>query len=147
MFDGIAKLVSGHKIPIGDWLASIVPDYEPPADSLLTKALAWSRVTSLLGAAIDGGDRTPTWLLLGVRREEDILYGDELGALAAAHPQVRLVTTLSHLDARNDGTDTFGDGNLATLVCTTVRATRTTAMMPHRTLERPRTQMRQQKKS
>ncbi|WP_158805939.1 choline ABC transporter permease subunit [Acidisoma sp. L85] len=24
MFDGIAKLVSGHKIPIGDWLASIV---------------------------------------------------------------------------------------------------------------------------
>ncbi len=24
MFDGIANLVSGHKIPIGDWLASIV---------------------------------------------------------------------------------------------------------------------------
>jgi CDP-4-dehydro-6-deoxyglucose reductase len=50
---------------------------------------------SMLGAAIAAGDRTPTWLLLGVRCEEDVLYGEELGALAQAHPHLRLVTTLS----------------------------------------------------
>jgi len=50
---------------------------------------------SMLGAAIGARDRTPTWLLLGVRREEDMLYGEELGALAEAHPPLRIITTLS----------------------------------------------------
>ena len=50
---------------------------------------------SMLGAAIAAGDATPTWLLFGVRREEDILYRAELTSLAAAHPHVRMIPTLS----------------------------------------------------
>jgi hypothetical protein len=37
------------------WLAATAPDREAPADSLLTTALAWSRVTGLLSAAIVAG--------------------------------------------------------------------------------------------
>jgi ferredoxin-NADP reductase len=50
---------------------------------------------SMLRAAIASGDHTPTWLLLGVRREEDVLYEDELTALAKEHPHVRFLVTLS----------------------------------------------------
>ncbi len=50
---------------------------------------------SMLGAARAAGDATPTWLLFGVRREEDILYRDELEALASEHPHLRFVPTLS----------------------------------------------------
>jgi CDP-4-dehydro-6-deoxyglucose reductase len=50
---------------------------------------------SMLAEAAAAGDTTPTWLLFGVRHEEGILYRAELGALAAARPNVRLVPTLS----------------------------------------------------
>jgi ferredoxin-NADP reductase len=50
---------------------------------------------SMLSEAAAAGDETPTWLLFGVRHEEDILYRRELEALAEAHPHVRLVPTLS----------------------------------------------------
>jgi ferredoxin-NADP reductase len=50
---------------------------------------------SMLGAAIAAGDRTPIWLLFGVRREEDLLYREELADLAAAHAHFRVVPTLS----------------------------------------------------
>jgi CDP-4-dehydro-6-deoxyglucose reductase len=36
-----------------------------------------------------------TWLLFGIRTEGDILYKDELDALAKAHPNVRVIYTLS----------------------------------------------------
>jgi hypothetical protein len=42
------------------WLATTAPDYEPPPDSLLTKALAWSRATNLLSAVVAGGAGEPT---------------------------------------------------------------------------------------
>ncbi|HEX3344012.1 MAG TPA: FAD-dependent oxidoreductase [Polyangiaceae bacterium] len=50
---------------------------------------------SMLLAAAAAGSRTPSWLLLGVRREEDLLYRDELQALADAHPFLRFDATLS----------------------------------------------------
>lgn len=50
---------------------------------------------SMLLGAQAAGDKTPTWLLFGVRHEEDLLYRAELDALAAAHPHVRIVPTLS----------------------------------------------------
>jgi len=50
---------------------------------------------SMLFAAVAAGDRTPTWLLFGIRREEDILYRRELGALAEEHPHIRFIPTLS----------------------------------------------------
>jgi len=50
---------------------------------------------SMLLAAIAAGSQTPAWLLLGVRRETDLLYGAELAAIAAANPFVRFDATLS----------------------------------------------------
>jgi NAD(P)H-flavin reductase len=35
------------------------------------------------------------WLLFGVRNEDDLLYADELRALAKQHPSVRFEPTLS----------------------------------------------------
>ncbi len=58
---------------------------------------------SMLGAAIAAEDRTPVWLLFGVRHEEDLLYRDELSALAGAHPHFRLVPTLSRPGAEWTG--------------------------------------------
>jgi CDP-4-dehydro-6-deoxyglucose reductase, E3 len=43
-------------------------------------------------AAVDG---VPLWLLFGGREEHDLLYGEELAALALQHPSVRIVQTLS----------------------------------------------------
>jgi ferredoxin-NADP reductase len=37
----------------------------------------------------------PMWLLLGVRHEEDLLYGSEFEALAGEHPFIRFEPTLS----------------------------------------------------
>jgi CDP-4-dehydro-6-deoxyglucose reductase len=50
---------------------------------------------SMLGAALAAGDRTPTWLLFGVRREHDILHAAELANVAETHPHFRFLPTLS----------------------------------------------------
>jgi NAD(P)H-flavin reductase len=50
---------------------------------------------SMLRAAMAAGSSAPVWLLLGVRHEEDLLYGDELRALASGHDFVRFEPTLS----------------------------------------------------
>ncbi len=50
---------------------------------------------SMLKDALAKGDTRPLWLILGVRTEEDLLYRDELTALATSHPQVRVEFTLS----------------------------------------------------
>lgn len=53
---------------------------------------------SMMLAAIAAAHPAPMWLLLGVRREEDIVYRDELERLAAAHANVRFEATLSRGD-------------------------------------------------
>jgi CDP-4-dehydro-6-deoxyglucose reductase len=50
---------------------------------------------SMILAAIGAGAGEPLWLLFGARHEADVLYRDELDALARAHPNVRYVVTLS----------------------------------------------------
>ncbi len=50
---------------------------------------------SMIAAAIAAGAREPLWLLFGARHEEDVLYRDELEALARRHPNVRYEITLS----------------------------------------------------
>jgi ferredoxin-NADP reductase len=52
-------------------------------------------IRSMLRAAVSQGGRSNIWLLLGVRREEEILYEDEFRALARAHPFFRFEPTLS----------------------------------------------------
>lgn len=50
---------------------------------------------SMMRAAITAGSRTPMWLLLGVRHEEDLLYADEFRAMAREHAFVRFEPTFS----------------------------------------------------
>jgi NAD(P)H-flavin reductase len=50
---------------------------------------------SMLRAAVAAGSTTPIWMVLGVRRESDVLYDEELSALARAHAHVRFEPTLS----------------------------------------------------
>jgi CDP-4-dehydro-6-deoxyglucose reductase len=50
---------------------------------------------SMLGAAIAGGSSQPVWVLFGCRHEHDLLYRDEMEALASAHPWLRFEPTLS----------------------------------------------------
>ncbi len=50
---------------------------------------------SMIRAALAAGAREPLWVLFGARHEEDILYGEELRALAHAHPNLRVEVTLS----------------------------------------------------
>jgi ferredoxin-NADP reductase len=50
---------------------------------------------SMLRAAVARGDTTPTCLVLGVRREHDLVYADEFRALARDHAWFRFEPTLS----------------------------------------------------
>jgi CDP-4-dehydro-6-deoxyglucose reductase, E3 len=50
---------------------------------------------SMLRAAAARGARSTVWLLLGVRQEADILYGEEFRALARDYPFFRFEPTLS----------------------------------------------------
>jgi ferredoxin-NADP reductase len=50
---------------------------------------------SMIKHAVASGRTEPLWVLFGNRTEDDILYRDELEALAATHPFVRVVFTLS----------------------------------------------------
>lgn len=54
-----------------------------------------SPLRSMLLAALARGATEPLWVLLGVRHEEDALYEEELRALEARYPNVRLFVTLS----------------------------------------------------
>lgn len=58
---------------------------------------------SMIRAALDAGTTVPLWLLFGVRREEDLLYRDELEELARKHPNLALHFTLSQPDERWTG--------------------------------------------
>jgi CDP-4-dehydro-6-deoxyglucose reductase len=53
---------------------------------------------SMMRAALASGSTAPMWLLLGVRSGEDLLYGQDVRALAQAHPFVRFEPTLSRAD-------------------------------------------------
>lgn len=50
---------------------------------------------SMILDALADGDDSPMTLLFGVRRPEDRLYHEELDALAAAHPNLRVAYSLS----------------------------------------------------
>ena len=52
-------------------------------------------IFSMMQTAARTGSPTPMWLLLGVRREADLLYRKELEALAASSAAIRVHFTLS----------------------------------------------------
>jgi ferredoxin-NADP reductase len=78
------------------------PASESPALMIAT-GTGVAPMRSMLRAAAAQRAQGPIWLLLGVRREEEILYGDEFRALAREHPFFRFEPTLSRPDGAWDG--------------------------------------------
>jgi ferredoxin-NADP reductase len=91
-----------HEIAPGTTLSCVGPQgfftrpaTQPPASLMVATGTGVTPMRSMLRASIAAGARVPTWVLLGVRSESDVVYGEELAALAAAHPFVRFEPTLS----------------------------------------------------
>jgi len=72
---------------------------EDPAPALfVATGTGVTPLRSMIRAALAAGTTVPLYLLFGVRREEDLLYRDELEALAREHPNLALHFTLSQPD-------------------------------------------------
>jgi ferredoxin-NADP reductase len=91
-----------HAAEVGTTLTAMGPQgfFTRPASSappslMIATGTGITPMRSMLRAALAAGSRVPTWILLGARHEEDVVYAEELGALAAAHPFVRFEATLS----------------------------------------------------
>ena len=90
-----------HDLPLGASLPGIGPQgfftrVRTPGPALfVATGTGITPFRSMLRAAERSGDVTPTWLLFGVRREEDAIYKSELEELAARSPHVRVALTLS----------------------------------------------------
>ncbi len=91
-----------HAAPVGQRVRFVGPQgffTRPPAAAppslFVGTGTGVTPLRSMMRAAIAAGSTAPMWLVLGVRRESDVLYADEMRALAAAHPFVRFIPTLS----------------------------------------------------
>jgi NAD(P)H-flavin reductase len=62
---------------------------------MIATGTGFTPMRSMLRASAASGVVPPTWVLLGVRHEADILYADEMEALAREHADVRFEVTLS----------------------------------------------------
>lgn len=89
-------------LPPGSTLRAIGPQgfftrlpEEPSPALFVATGTGVTPLRSMMRAAIGAGSKVPLWLLFGVRREEDLLYRDELEALASEHPNVAVHFTLS----------------------------------------------------
>jgi CDP-4-dehydro-6-deoxyglucose reductase len=95
-----------HSAPLGTELTVIGPQgfFTRPAAKtgpslFIGTGTGVTPLRSMLLAALARGDSHPLWLLFGVRTEADIIYKDELDALAARHPHVRVLYSLSRPEA------------------------------------------------
>jgi ferredoxin-NADP reductase len=70
------------------------PDFASPTLFVAT-GTGLTPLRSMLLAAVNAGAATPTHVLLGVRHEDDLLFRQELEALAARYPWLRVTFTLS----------------------------------------------------
>jgi ferredoxin-NADP reductase len=91
-----------HEVEAGAALRFVGPQgfFTRPASSaapslMIATGTGVTPIRSMLRAALASGSRAPMWVVLGVRHEEDILYRDELEAMARAHGNVRFEPTLS----------------------------------------------------
>jgi ferredoxin-NADP reductase len=92
-----------HAAPLGATVRFVGPqgfftrDVASSAPSLMiATGTGVSPLRSMMRAAVRAGSQAPMWLILGVRRESDLLYADEFLAAAAAQPGlVRFEPTLS----------------------------------------------------
>jgi ferredoxin-NADP reductase len=112
-----------HELPPGARLRAIGPQ------GLFTRAAAEDTpslfvgtgtgvtpLRSMIRAALAAGGRAPLALLFGARHEDDILYRDELAALAREHPRFRYDVTLSQPGAGWAGRRGYVQVHLAELL-------------------------------
>jgi CDP-4-dehydro-6-deoxyglucose reductase, E3 len=66
-----------------------------PPSLMIATGTGVTPMRSMLRAAVARGARTPIWLVLGVRREDDLLYADEFRAVARENDFFRFEPTLS----------------------------------------------------
>jgi CDP-4-dehydro-6-deoxyglucose reductase len=112
-----------HALPEGAELRAIGPQ------GLFTRAAAEDEpslfvgtgtgvtpLRSMIRSALAAGGRAPLVLLFGARHEEDILYGDEMIALAREHPRLRYEITLSQPGPSWAGRRGYVQTHLAELV-------------------------------
>ncbi|HEY1958633.1 MAG TPA: FAD-dependent oxidoreductase [Polyangiaceae bacterium] len=100
--EGGAGSVYLHNATIGTELSVVGPqgfftrqrDQEGPT-LLVGTGTGVTPLRSILRDTVGSGDTRAMWLLFGIRSEADILYRDELDALVARHPNVRVIYTLS----------------------------------------------------
>jgi CDP-4-dehydro-6-deoxyglucose reductase len=71
------------------------PPHGAPRSLMIATGTGMTPMRSMIRAAVAIGSRAPICLLLGVRHEDDVLYGDELAALSREHPFIRFEPTLS----------------------------------------------------
>jgi ferredoxin-NADP reductase len=87
-----------------------------PAPSLMiATGTGVTPIRSMLRAALAAGSRAPMWVLLGVRHEEDVLYRDELEAMAREHDNVRFDATLSQPRSAWEGRRGYVQAHVAEL--------------------------------
>ncbi|MEO6417933.1 MAG: FAD-dependent oxidoreductase [Polyangiaceae bacterium] len=91
-----------HDLAIGSTLTAIGPQgfftrpFHKSGPSLfVATGTGITPLRSMIRTAASAGTTMPLWLVCGVRTEGDILYRDELEALAKANPHVRVDFTLS----------------------------------------------------
>lgn len=91
-----------HAIQEGAVLTAIGPlgmftrDGNDPSPALFVgTGTGVSPLRSMLHAALAQSSRAPLWLLFGARHEADVLYREEMEALASAHSNVRYFVSLS----------------------------------------------------
>jgi len=91
-----------HRMEVGETLRAIGPhglftrDPGDPAPALLVATgTGVTPLRSMLHAALGAGSGAPMWVLFGARFEEDILYREELEALAQGTAGIRHEVTLS----------------------------------------------------
>jgi CDP-4-dehydro-6-deoxyglucose reductase, E3 len=124
----VTRVQSG---PASTWLHGVEPDSilaftgpqgfftrsarGAPPSLLIATGTGVTPLRSMILAAVAAGSRTPMWLLLGVRHEDDLLYGDELHALAREHPFVRFEPSLSRPRADWQGRRGYVQGHVREL--------------------------------
>ena len=93
-----------HQLSVGDELAMRGPHgnflrLETAPSLFIATGTGVAPFRGMIAEALARKENSPLTLLLGLRHEEDILYREELEALAKAHPTLRVVCSLSRASA------------------------------------------------
>ena len=74
-----------------------------PPSLLIATGTGVTPLRSMIRAAVAAGGTAPLWILLGVRRQDDLLYREEFERLAKEHPFIRFEPTLSQPEGEWSG--------------------------------------------